>query len=209
MKKIIVTGGTGFLGKNVIKLLESNKFKVFSVSRKEGIDITNYDLFRKHVLKIRPDIMIHCAAHVGGIAYNKLHPVEVFEDNSIISMNVVKVCNEAGIPILINIMPNCTYPGNMEIYEESKWWDGEMHPSVLTYGLPRKMLWGHCFAYCQINPNFRPVHLIFPNMYGPGDHFEIIKSHALGALFCLLPDQSKLQTRTSDISEYVWARRPF
>jgi GDP-L-fucose synthase len=186
--KIVVTGGSGFLGKNVVELLKKSKFDVYSISREDGIDILNYKLFKKELLKIKPEIMVHCAAHVGGIAYNRLHPVEVFEDNTLISINTVKGCNEAGIKILINIMPNCTYPGDMEIYEESKWWDGPMHDSVLTYGLPRKMLWGSCFAYCLKNPEFKPIHLIFPNMFGPEDHFEIIKSHALGAMISKISD---------------------
>ena len=199
MEKIVVTGGNGFLGKNVIRLLKSQKYETFSVSRKEGIDITNYSLFKDHLQKINPDIVVHCAAHVGGIAYNKLHPVKVFEDNTILSLNIVRVCNELKINKLINIMPNCTYPGDMELYEEKKWWDGAMHPSVLTYGLPRKMLWGACFAYCQINKDFKPIHLIFPNMYGPEDHFEIIRSHALGALISKIVDAKEQNRKQVEI----------
>ena len=138
--------------------------------------------------KVKPKIVIHCAAHVGGIAYNALHPVEVFYDNTNIGLNVVKACLESGVKTFINVMPNCTYPGEMDEYEESKWWDGPMHLSVLTYGLPRKMLWGACFAYCQKYPEFKPIHLILPNMYGPGDHFEIVRSHALGALISKIVD---------------------
>lgn len=180
--KVLVTGGTGFLGKNLVGLLERKGYKAYSASRKEGIDIRDYPKFLLHVKKIKPDFLIHCAAHVGGIAYNRLHPVEVFEDNVAIGINVVKACASAKVNNLINIMPNCVYPGNLEEYEESKFWDGPIHESVLTYGLPRKMFWGHCFAHNQKNPSFKAVHLVFPNMYGPNDHFEIVKSHALGAL---------------------------
>jgi GDP-L-fucose synthase len=199
MKKIVVTGGTGFLGKNVVKLLRKKKFDVNSVSRREGIDILDYVKFKEYLKKINPEIIIHCAAHVGGIAYNQLHPIEVFEDNTYIGLNVAKVCKDLGIPILINIMPNCTYPGDMDIYKEEKWWDGPMHESVLTYGLPRKMLWGACFAYCKKNSDFKPVHLIFPNMFGPEDHFEIIKSHALGALISKITYAKSNNKKTVEI----------
>ncbi len=191
MKKVLVTGGNGFLGKNVIELLGSHGYNTFIASRKNGVNIVVYESILKYLREVFPEIIIHCAAHVGGIAYNRLHPIEVFEDNTLIGLNIVKACNEVGIKVLINVMPNCTYPGDMEEYEESKWWDGAMHESVLTYGLPRKMLWGSCFAYCQRNPEFKPVHLIFPNMYGPGDHFEMVRSHALGALIAKIVNAKK------------------
>jgi GDP-L-fucose synthase len=197
--KIVVTGGTGFLGKNVVALLKSENHDVFSISKEEGVDILNYEKFLAKLDEIKPEMLIHCAAHVGGIAYNELHPVEVFEDNTHIGLNVVKACNEVGIKYFVNIMPNCTYPGNMNEYQEEKWWDGPMHDTVLTYGLPRKMVFGSCFAYCKKNSSFKPIHLIFPNMYGPGDHFEIIRSHALGALISKIIDAKESGKKSVDI----------
>ncbi|MCK4521227.1 MAG: NAD-dependent epimerase/dehydratase family protein [Nanoarchaeota archaeon] len=197
--KISVTGGKGFLGKNVVNLLKQKGYEVFSMDKTDSIDILDYDFFKVQLEKIKPDIVVHCAAHVGGIAYNRLHPVEVFEDNVKIGLNIVRACNEVGINNFINIMPNCTYPGNMEEYEESKWWDGPMHDSVLTYGLPRKMVWGACFAYCKKNKDFKPIHLIFPNMYGPNDHFEIIRSHALGALISKIIDAKEKNKKIVEI----------
>lgn len=186
---VIVTGGTGFLGRAVVELLKRKGYEsVTSISRREGVDIRDYGLLIRKLKETKPELVIHCAAHVGGIAYNALHPVEVFEDNVGIGLNIVKACNELGIAKFINIMPNCVYPGHLEEYEETKFWDGSIHESVLTYGLPRKMMWGACFAYKQKNENFLPVHLVFPNMYGPHDHFEIVRSHALGALIRKIVD---------------------
>ena len=180
--RIAVTGGNGFLGTSVVRFLKEKKHEVFSISRTENVDIRDYEKFISHLGKIKADLIIHCAAHVGGIGYNVLHPVEVFEDNISIGINAVKACNELGINDFINIIPNCVYPGNLGEYEESKLWDGPLHDSVLTYGLPRKMLLGECFAYCQKNPKFKPLHLILPNLYGPNDHFDEVRSHALGAM---------------------------
>ncbi|MBN1384057.1 MAG: NAD-dependent epimerase/dehydratase family protein [Elusimicrobia bacterium] len=188
-KKIVVTGGFGFLGKNVVSVLkkEEHEYEVFPCSRKTGVDIRDLEKTTSYLKKINPDIVIHCAAHVGGIAYNELYPVEVFEDNTIIGMNIVKASVSAGIRHFLDVMPNCTYPGALNEYEESLWWDGPMHESVLTYGLPRKMLWGSCFAYGKKH-DFKALHLILPNMYGPDDHFEPIRSHALGALIAKIVD---------------------
>jgi GDP-L-fucose synthase len=199
MKKIVVTGGTGFLGKNIVDLLKAQNFEVASCSRKEGVDVLNYPVFLDFLKKTNPDIIIHCAAFVGGIAYSRLYPVEIFEQNVNIGINAVKACNECGIKNFINIMPSCTYPGNMDEYEEDKWWDGPMHSSVLVYGMPRKMAWGACFAYTEKNPGFKPIHIIFPNMYGPNDHFDIERSHALGALLSKIVDAKKQNKETVDI----------
>ena len=188
MYKVLVTGGTGFLGKSVTRLLRNKDYMVETCSKSQGVDILDYEFFRDFVGNMEPDMIIHCAAHVGGIAYNALHPIEVFEDNVKIGINVIKAANEMGVKNLINVIPNCSYPGHLDEYEESKFWEGAIHESVLTYGLPRKMGWGLCFAYCQKNKNFKPVHLIFPNMYGPNDHFQIIRSHALGALIKKIVD---------------------
>jgi len=180
---IVVTGGTGFLGSRIIEKLKQNKnLNVYSVSRREGIDIREYNKFKNFLEKCSVDLVIHTAALSGGIAINYHRPVEMVESNTLIGLNVVKTCNELGVKKLITILPNCVYPSGLEEYEESKFWDGAMHESVVTVGIPRKTMWGLCFAYCRQDPSFKPIHLIYPNMYGPNDHFEPILSHALGAL---------------------------
>lgn len=200
MAKILVTGGYGFLGSRVVAKLQSfPQYEVLPYSRRNGLDLTHLELAKKVFADVAPDIVVHCAAHVGGIAYNYLHPVEVFEDNTHIGLNVVKACVETGVKQFVNVMPNCVYPGAMDEYEESKWWDGPIHDSVLTYGLPRKMLWGSCFAHLQKTPDFHPIHLIFPNMYGPGDHFEAVRSHALGAMIAKIVEAKRHGVKSVDI----------
>lgn len=189
MKKILVTGGTGFLGQHVVAALKNagQDYSVHSCSRKEGIDIRNYVQFEKFIKQLAPDIVVHCAAHVGGIAYNELKPVAIFEDNVIIGLNTAKASYQAGVKYLINIMPNCTYPGHLQEYREPDWWYGPIHETVITYGLPRKMIWGTCFCYAK-QYGFKSLHLIFSNMYGPADHFDPVRSHALGALIRKIVD---------------------
>lgn len=199
--KIIVTGGFGFLGTHTVNTLSQafGSDHVLPFSRRSNLDLFNEETSIAFLKKFKPDTVIHCAAHVGGIAYNRRYPIEVFYDNTRISLTIARACYEARVNTLINIMPNCTYPGELDAYEEHKWWDGEIHESVLTYGLPRKMLWGACFAFCQKDPHFKPVHLIFPNMYGPGDHFDSTRSHALGALVSKIVNAKRNGKRTVEI----------
>jgi GDP-L-fucose synthase len=104
----------------------------------------------------------------------------------------------ANVHAVVTIMPNCTYPGAQEIYREEKWWDGPLHESVLMYGLPRKMLWGLCKTYGDAY-GLQSAHLVFPNLYGPGDRCDTLRSHALGALVKKIVDAHRDEKQTVDI----------
>ena len=181
MKKILVAGGLGFLGANVVTKFKEEGYKVDVCSRRVGVDIREYAQISNLLKELKPDIVVNCAAHVGGIAYNARCPVDIYEDNLIIGFNLLRASFKNNIEKFVNIMPNCTYPGIAEIYQEDMWWDGAMHPTVLTYGMPRKALWVQAWAY-KTEQGFNSIHLVLPNLYGPRDHFDIVRSHALGAL---------------------------
>jgi GDP-L-fucose synthase len=150
------------------------------------------------LLDAKPEFVVHCAAHVGGIAYNEQRPVEIYEDNVKIGLNIVKACSRARVRGLINVMPNCTYPGALTLYREDQWWDGPMHETVLTYGLPRKAMWGLAWAY-HSRGLLDSAHLVLPNMYGPGDHFDPVRSHALGALISKIVEAKTTNKDTVEI----------
>lgn len=181
MTKVAVLGGTGFLGVNVAGAFKRCGYQVDICSRRTGVDARSERSLLAYFRRVHPDILVQCAAHVGGIAYNAQCPVAIFEDNLLLGYSVVRATCRAGIRKLVNIIPNCTYPGDMELYSESGWWDGPMHPTVLAYGMPRKALWVHAWA-CQKEYGLESIHLVLPNLYGPRDHFDPVRSHALGAL---------------------------
>lgn len=189
MKKsrIVVTGGTGFVGSRVVEACREAGWDTVSCSRREGVDLRDGGAFGDWLAKTKPSIVVHCAAHVGGIGYVAEHGVEVFEDNLAISTGLLHGLRATGVKRLVTVMPNCTYPGDKTVYRESQWWDGPIHDSVLMYGLPRKVLWGLCKTYGD-DCGLGSAHLIFPNQYGPGDHFDPVRSHALGALVAKIVD---------------------
>lgn len=180
-KRILVAGGSGFLGANVVDCFKERGYSVEVCSRRSGVDIRHFDQIDEYLGKLKPDIIVNCAAHVGGIAYNAKCPVAIYEDNLMIGFNLLKAAVQNQVGKFVNIMPNCTYPGIKDIYKENEWWDGPMHPTVLTYGMPRKALWVQAWSY-YIERGFNSIHLVLPNLFGPRDHFDIIRSHALGAL---------------------------
>ena len=178
---IVVTGGTGFVGSRVVEALQALGSEVHSCDRSSGVDLRDGQSFGRFLSDVAPDSVVHCAAHVGGLGYVGEHAIEVFEDNLQIGTGLMQGMRAAGVSHLVTVMPNCTYPGDKDLYREEQWWDGAIHDSVLMYGLPRKTLWALCKTYGTVT-GLKSAHLIFPNMYGPGDHFEPKRSHALGAL---------------------------
>lgn len=190
---IAVAGGFGFLGTNLVTFLKSRGYEIVPFSRQSGIDIRKWESISEFMQRHKPDIVINAAAHVGGIAYNALRPTEIYEDNLMIGFNLLKASFNVGVKKFVNIMPNCTYPGVAEIYRESEWWDGPMHDTVLTYGSPRKSLWVHAWALKR-KAGFESIHLVLPNLYGPNDHFDPVRSHALGALIKKIVD-AKLERK--------------
>ena len=196
--KVAVAGGFGFLGSQVVSKLQGKGYQPIPFSRRSGVDIRIFDQISSFLAETKPEVVVNCAAHVGGIAYNALAPVEIYEDNLLIGFNLVRACYSNAVGKLVNIIPNCTYPGIAEIYREGEWWDGEMHETVLTYGMPRKAVWVHCWTY-RMKYNFNSIHIVLPNLYGPGDHFDPIRSHALGALIKKIVDAKLNHNSTVEI----------
>lgn len=197
-ERIVVTGGTGFVGTAVVSACRAAGYEVHSCSRQEGIDLRDGAEAARFFEKTAPSCVVHCAAHVGGLGYVGAHAIDVFEDNLQIALGLMRGMRQAGVENLITVMPNCTYPGAADLYREDEWWDGPIHESVLMYGLPRKTLWGLCQTYGQVT-DLRSAHLIFPNMYGPGDHFEPVRSHALGALIAKVAEARQRGTGQVEI----------
>ncbi|MHB8280128.1 MAG: NAD-dependent epimerase/dehydratase family protein [Candidatus Humimicrobiaceae bacterium] len=182
IKKIFVAGGTGFLGKRVIKRLEEGKLPYVTTSQSIGVDFRDYSQTEKYFLKEKPDILINCAAYVGGLQFGMEHEGEIYLNNALINLNLFECARKFEIKRMINPISNCSYPDVLQKdFKENEWWDGPLHRSVLVYGFVKKANWVISVAY-KSQYNFDTINFLVPNMYGPGDHFEEVRSHALGAL---------------------------
>jgi len=180
--KVFVPGGTGFVGYHVLQKLRDAGIECVSSSLREGIDFRDYKqterLFKEHQF----DYVINCAAYVGGISYGYDHPGEMYWNNTMMSTNLIELSRIYKIKRFVNIISNCSYPAQLlKDFREEQWWDGELHESVLTYGFVRKASWVQLWSYYK-QYGMESLNLIMPNMYGPNDHFDEKRSHALGAL---------------------------
>jgi GDP-L-fucose synthase len=181
MEKVVILGGSGFLGAHVVQAFRLRGYDAEICSRKNGVDAREEGSLAAFLEKTRPAILVNCAHHGGGIAYNAEHPLDIYEDNLMIGFHAVRAAALSGVKKFVNIMGNTTYPGDADLYQESEWWNGSLHPSVMASGLPSKAQWVHAWAYRQ-ERGFRSIHLVLPNMFGPGDHLDPSQSHALTAL---------------------------
>ncbi|MCW4011341.1 MAG: NAD-dependent epimerase/dehydratase family protein [Candidatus Bathyarchaeota archaeon] len=180
-KKIFLPGGNGFLGSSVAKKLKEKKLSFVSMSSRNGIDFREFEPTKNLFEKEKFDAVINCAAFVGGIQFGYTRPGEIFFNNVSMCTNLMEASRLTGVKRFVNPLSNCTYPEHLTELKEDEWWNGPLHETVLAYGAARKASWAQSWAYHQ-QYSFKTVNLILPNMFGIGDHFDEVRSHALGAL---------------------------
>lgn len=178
---ILVTGATGFLGKRLCRALEAKGLAYVGTSLSSGLDLRNRDATKDFFLKLRPKYVLNCAAFVGGIQFGYKHTAELFHNNLHITLNLLEAIRETNVIRLVNPISNCAYPGSASLFREDEFWNGPLHESVMVYGFVRKASWVGAWAF-EKQYGVDVINLIFSNMYGPEDHFDEERSHALGAL---------------------------
>jgi len=182
-KKILVTGGAGFLGSFVVDRLIREK-KV----RKENIKVprsANTDLrkWEKCVEVIKDvDIVIHLAGRGGGIDYNRKYPGLLFYDNIVMNSQLMEAARQEGVKKFVGIGTVCSYPKYAAVpFKEESLWDGYPEETNAAYGLSKKMMLVQSQAYRQ-QYGFNAIHLLMVNLYGPMDDFNLESSHVIAAL---------------------------
>ncbi|MFA5879709.1 MAG: NAD-dependent epimerase/dehydratase family protein [Candidatus Margulisiibacteriota bacterium] len=197
--KIIVLGGNGFVGKNLVDKLKNSIHEVYALSRSTGLDLTNLEQTKNTFKKIKPDTIINCAAHVGSLHYVTEFAANVIHDNALMALNLYKACSEINPDIrIINPLSNCSYPGNADIHFEPDWWQGEVHDSVFSYGNSKKFI--YILARCyQKQYNVRTINFLIPNTFGPGDHTDPNKCHALNGMIIRMIKAQKEKQKIFEI----------
>ena len=178
--KILLVGSGGFLG-NHVKTILNNEYDTFEITGKKQIDITKYDKLDKYLSNLKPDIVINCAAFVGGISYGYKYPARMLYENSTMAINLYRASQKNKVKKLINPISNCAYPRNLTTYKEENFFDGPPDDSVYNYGIAKRLFVQLGKSFYQ-EKNFSSVNVVVSNMYGTNDHFDIERSHALGAI---------------------------
>lgn len=181
-KRICVTGGGGFLGGFVLAALQDRGAKDVFVPRKRDYDLVDPEAARRLIRDARPDIVLHLAAHVGGIGANQTHPAEFFYDNLMMGVQLLHESWKVGVEKFVAIGTVCSYPKFTPVpFREEDLWDGYPEETNAPYGLAKKMLLVQSQAYRQ-QYGYNSIYLIPVNLYGPGDNFDLETSHVIPAL---------------------------
>lgn len=179
-KKILVTGASGFLGTHLIKRLTSLGVKKLTTPRSKEFDLRNVEMCKEAVKGM--DIVIHLAAKVGGIGYNREHPAEMFYDNIMMGTQLLHEAWKAKVEKFVAIGTICCYPKFAPIpFKEEDLWNGYPEETNAPYGLAKKMLLVQSKAYRE-QYGFNSIFLLPVNLYGPGDNFDEESSHVIPAL---------------------------
>src|SRR5947207_8986217 len=178
---IVVTGGTGFLGRRVCSELELVGSIVKAVAHHD------YDLRQRAVIdgllaECRPDAVVHLAAVVGGIAANRAEPGRFFYENACMGIELIEACRVAGVAKTLVTGTVCAYPKHCPVpFREDALWEGYPEETNAPYGLAKKMLLVQSQAY-RAQYGMNVIYLLPVNLYGPGDDFDLETSHVVPAV---------------------------
>jgi len=181
-KKICVTGGAGFLGTHLLRELRSRGAQDIFVPTIDKYDLVQRESILQLLEDSNPDVIIHLAAHVGGIGANREHPAEFFYDNLMMGVQLLHESYVRGVEKFVAIGTVCAYPKFTPVpFNEDDLWMGYPEETNAPYGLAKKMLLVQSQAY-RDQYGYNSIFLLPVNLYGPGDNFDPRSSHVIPAL---------------------------
>jgi Nucleoside-diphosphate-sugar epimerases len=181
-KKIVVTGGRGFLGKFVVKKLAERQYKNVFIPEIEKYDLRDLDTIKRLYSETKPDVVIHLAATIGGIGANIENPGSFFYDNLVMGVHLMEEARLNNVEKFVALGTICAYPKMTPVpFKEEDLWEGYPEETNAPYGLAKKMLLVQSQAYRK-QYGFNSIFLLPVNLYGPGDNFDPRSSHVMPAL---------------------------
>jgi GDP-L-fucose synthase len=181
-RRVLVTGGAGFLGSFVVEKLRDRGAREVFVPRSKQYDLVQMEAVERVYADARPDVVIHLAARVGGIGANRANPGRFFYDNLMMGVQMMEVGRRVGIEKFVAVGTICSYPKFTPVpFKEEDLWNGYPEETNAPYGLAKKMLLVQSQAYRQ-QYGFNSIVLFPVNLYGPRDNFDLETSHVIPAL---------------------------
>ena len=181
-KRIVVTGGAGFLGSCVVEKLRARGCQQIIVPRSQTYDLRDRDAIVRLFQDTQPHLVLHLAAIVGGIGANRLNPGRFFYDNAIMGLQLMEYARQYGVEKFVAVGTICAYPKFASIpFREDDLWEGYPEETNAPYGLAKKMMLVQAQAY-RVQYGFNAIFLLPVNLYGPRDNFDLETSHVIPAL---------------------------
>lgn len=182
MSKVLLTGGTGFFGKNIQAEFKKQGRELTALGSADADLRTGKHEFGYILRDIAPDVVIHAAARCGGIGANRAQPGDFFQDNMRMGLNVFDACVQEGVTSIVFLGTTCSYPSEGRIpYEETTLWNGYPEPTNAPYGIAKRALM-ECLEAYHRQYKLNSITLLPTNLYGKYDHYDLETSHVLPAM---------------------------
>ena len=208
MEKILLTGATGFLGKNLLPFLRNKNYEVVGIGS-DVYDLRCQQACRKAMQHYAPDVIIHAAGSVGGIGANQENPGKFMYENLAMGANMIERARQNNVSKFILLGTVCSYPKFTPVpFQEKDLWNGYPEETNAPYGIAKKALMTLLETYHE-QYGMNGVNLIPVNIYGPHDHFNLTSSHVIPALILKFYNAMKAGDRTVELWGTGEASREF